>query len=109
MIVILNMLVISFTYMHVCAGADILLPCSFSVYHPFPLGVYFNCVGNESSLTDCRAAGTLLCTFNNTARVQCAGETVTGTVNIEPPLQINNNLIRSCPCMTLILYPGFSS
>ena len=84
MIVTLNMLVIFFTYniMHVCAGADILLPRSFSVYYPFPLGVYFNCVGNESSLTDCRAAGSLLCTFNNNARVQCAGETVTGTVNM---------------------------
>ena len=52
-----------------------------SLYHPFPLGVYFNCLGNESSLADCRATGTLLCNFENIAGVQCAGEMVTGTVN----------------------------
>jgi hypothetical protein len=61
-----------------CAAA-VALPRSVSMHHPFPLGVYFNCFGNESSLTDCRATGTLLCTFNNTARVRCAGEMVTGT------------------------------
>ena len=74
------------------------------MYHPFPLGVYVNCVGNESSLTDCHAAGTLQCTFYNTARVQCAGEMVTGIMEIEPPLKINNIPIKSCPSMTLILY-----
>ena len=80
MIVILNIFVIFFTNMHAYAAADILLPRSFSVYYPFPLGIYFNCIGNESSLTDCRTAGTLLCSFNNIARVRCAGETVTGTI-----------------------------
>ena len=74
------------------------------MYYPFPLGVYFNCVGNESSLTDCRAAGTLQCTFNNTARVQCAGEMITGIIEIESPLHINDILIKSCPSMMLILY-----
>ena len=53
------------------------------MYHPFPLGIYFNCFGNESLLADCRATGTLLsvCNFENIAGVQCAGEMVTGTVN----------------------------
>ena len=49
-----------------------------SMFHPFLLGVYFNCFGNESSLADCRATGTLLCNSDNIAGVQCAGEIVAG-------------------------------
>ena len=57
-----------------------------SMYHPFPLGVYFNCFGNESSLKDCHATGTLLCNSENTAGVQCTGDEVAGdTIHREPP------------------------
>ena len=62
------------------AAANTVPSRSSGVYHPFPLSVYFNCIGNESSLTDCQATGTLQCTFNNIARVQCAGDMVTGIV-----------------------------
>ena len=50
----------------------------FSVYHPFPFGVYFNCFGNESSLADCHATGMLLCNSDYIAGVQRAGEMVAG-------------------------------
>ena len=72
------------------------------MYHPFPLGFYFNCLGNESSLADCRATRTLSCNIDNTAGVQCAGEMIAGihthdsaksenhdhtkTMEIQPPL-----------------------
>lgn len=49
-----------------------------SLYHPFSLGVYFDCIGNESSLADCVATESLLCNFQNIAGVQCIGEIVEG-------------------------------
>ena len=42
-------------------------------------GVYFNCFGNESSLSHCRTSSTS-CNFANTAGVFCKGDEITGMV-----------------------------
>ena len=45
--------------------------------HPFPSTVYFNCFGNESSLSSCRSSSTSSCRSDNTAGVFCRGEVIT--------------------------------
>ena len=53
------------------------------LYHPFPLDVYFDCIGSESSLSDCVATESLeQCNSQNIAGVQCMGEIVEGKFTI---------------------------
>ena len=47
-------------------------------FHPFPLGSYYNCFGNESSLSDCRSTSSSSCDRNDAARVYCRGDVITG-------------------------------
>ena len=47
--------------------------------HPFPLGMYFNCFGNETSLSSCQSASTS-CLSDDVAGVHCKGAVITGAV-----------------------------
>ena len=47
-------------------------------FHPFPLGSYYNCFGNESSLSDCQSTSSSSCDSNDAARVYCGGDVITG-------------------------------
>ena len=55
--------------------------------HPLTYGAYFNCFGNESSLSNCQTSSTS-CNFANTAGVFCRGDVITGTA-------INMNMIAA--------------
>ena len=48
--------------------------------HLFPSGMYFNCFGNESSLSNCQTSTSTSCDFANTAGVYCTGEEITGII-----------------------------
>lgn len=45
--------------------------------HPIPSGMYFNCFGNETSLSNCQKS-TTTCDFANVAGIYCTGDLITG-------------------------------
>ena len=45
--------------------------------HLFPLGSYYNCFGNESSLSGCRSHSSP-CRSDDVAGVHCKGDQITG-------------------------------
>ena len=47
--------------------------------HPFPSDMYFNCFGNETSLSSCRSTSTL-CRSDDVAGVYCKGDIITGII-----------------------------
>ena len=57
------------------AGASVY----YSSDHLFPLGSYFNCFGNETSLSSCQSLTSSSCDSNNAAGVHCRGDVITGT------------------------------
>ena len=47
--------------------------------HPFPSTTYFNCFGNETSLSNCQSStSTSLCGSEDAAGVYCKGDVITG-------------------------------
>ena len=47
--------------------------------HPFQSDIYFNCFGNESSLSSCQSSTYSSCGSEDAAGVHCRGELITGT------------------------------
>ena len=49
--------------------------------HLFPSGIYFNCFGNETSLSSCQSSTSSIssCGSDDAAGVHCRGDVITGT------------------------------
>ena len=48
--------------------------------HPIPLGSYFNCYGNESSLSSCQNSTSSCNSVTDAVGVYCTGEVITGNL-----------------------------
>ena len=48
--------------------------------HPFQSDIYFNCFGNESSLSSCQSSTYSSCGSEDAAGVYCKGELIIGTL-----------------------------
>ena len=68
--------IIIHTHTHNMSGA-IAYSNSYFGHHSLPSNIYFNCFGNESSLSSCQSS-TTTCNFANTAGVYCKGDVISG-------------------------------